>query len=132
MPKSSRSTTHLHDLAHNRWLFGIIAGLFVTLIEYIVLSVAAASDEKVDTNIINQSLLFWFTTSLIVVLSADSGFPDPFHGIIVTQLIMIPWWYPLVIIPKQYDHVIPLMVQNIIFGSFLGVMRKRAMGLSGH
>ncbi|EMJ95733.1 hypothetical protein [Leptospira alstonii] len=81
------------------------------------------ADPTASRWVLIQSMLFWFSCGCIVTL-AETGLPKTIGSILLTELLNLPWFIALVVIPKQYSHLLPLIVASLIFGVIIGFLNK--------
>ncbi|MCG6168583.1 hypothetical protein LFX25_12180 [Leptospira sp. FAT2] len=77
------------------------------------------ADPNASRWILIQSMLFWFSCGLIVSV-AEIGLPKFLSSVLLTELLNLPWFIALVVIPGNYGHLIPLIVASLIFGTVIG------------
>ncbi len=70
-----------------------------------------------------QGATFWFSCGVIIAISKTFLHPV-IQSILTTVLMNIPWLIALTIIPKNYDHLVPLIIASIVFGTIGGVLLK--------
>ncbi|TGK34866.1 hypothetical protein EHQ12_06160 [Leptospira gomenensis] len=93
-----------------------IIGSIVAALEGILIGVA---DPDAGVFVLIQSMLFWFSCGAIVSI-AEIGVPKFFSSILLTELMNLPWYITLVVIPENYQHLLPLVVASLLFGSIIG------------
>ncbi|MBM9500399.1 hypothetical protein JWG44_09090 [Leptospira sp. 201903071] len=98
----------------NAFLIGITAGILEGLL-------VGFADPNVGTWTLLQSILFWFSCGFIVSF-AETGFSKFWTALILTEIMNLPWLIALVVIPGNYQHLVPLIVASLIFGSVIGGM----------
>ncbi|TGM57083.1 hypothetical protein [Leptospira adleri] len=96
----------------NAFLIGGAAGISEGLL-------VGLADPNTGLWILVQSILFWFSCGMIVSL-VETGFSKFWSVLIFTELMNLPWFIALVVIPGNYSHLIPLIVASLIFGSMIG------------
>ncbi|RHX90365.1 hypothetical protein DLM76_20310 [Leptospira yasudae] len=108
-----------------------IVGLAAAALEGILIG---AADPNAGILILIQAMLFWFSCGFIVSV-AEIGLPKVLSAVLLTELLNLPWFITLVVIPKQYDHLVPLIVASLIFGTVIGwlnrFLKTPAYGSSG-
>ncbi|MBM9577057.1 hypothetical protein JWG45_07805 [Leptospira sp. 201903070] len=101
-----------------RWRNAFVIGIISGILEGLLVGFA---DPNVGTWMLVQSILFWFSCGMIVSL-VESGFSKFWTALIFTEIMNLPWLIALVVIPGNYQHLIPLVVASLIFGSVIGGM----------
>ncbi|AOP34675.1 hypothetical protein A0128_12920 [Leptospira tipperaryensis] len=96
----------------NAFSIGAVAGILEGLL-------VGFADPNVGIWILVQSILFWFSCGVIVSF-VETGFSKFWSALILTELMNLPWFISLVVIPGNYSHLIPLIVASLIFGSVIG------------
>ncbi|TGL76023.1 hypothetical protein [Leptospira yasudae] len=97
-----------------------IVGLIAAALEGLLIGVA---DPNAGILILIQSMLFWFSCGFIVSV-AEIGLPKILSAVLLTELLNLPWLIALVVIPKQYGHLVPLIVASLIFGTVIGWLNR--------
>ncbi len=103
------------------WLNAILVGIVSSSLEGILLFFAAP--ELPFWNF-TESILFWFTCGVIIYLS-ETGIPSIINGILLSVFLSLPWYISIAVIPKEYEHILPLIIQGIIFGAVIGFLVKK-------
>lgn len=93
-----------------------IVGVTAAVLEGLLIFFA---DPNASRWILIQSMLFWFSCGTVVSL-AELGIPKFVSSIVLTELLNLPWFIALVVIPGNYGHLIPLIVASLIFGMIIG------------
>lgn len=96
----------------NAIVIGGVFALFETLMVY------GVNPEESGWALL-QGATFWFSCGVLVSISKTSLHPI-IHSIFITVLMNIPWFIVLTIIPKNYDHLAPLFIASLIFGTIGG------------
>ncbi|RHX83118.1 hypothetical protein [Leptospira stimsonii] len=99
-----------------RWRNAVLIGIVAGIMEGLLVGLA---DPNVGTWVLIQSILFWFSCGTIVTLT-ETGFSKFWSVLIFTEIMNLPWFIALVVIPGNYSHLIPLIVASLIFGSIIG------------
>ncbi|EMM98871.1 hypothetical protein [Leptospira noguchii] len=100
----------------NAFLIGVIVAILEGLLVF-------GADPTASAWTLIQGMLFWFSCGFITTL-AEIGFSKMFSSILLTELLNLPWYITLVVIPKQYSHLIPLIVASLIFGAIIGFLNR--------
>ncbi len=100
----------------NAFLIGAIVAILEGLLVF-------SADPTASAWILVQGMLFWFSCGFITTL-VEIGFSKMFSSILLTELLNLPWYIALVVIPKQYSHLIPLIIASLIFGGIIGFLNR--------
>ncbi|EQA70019.1 hypothetical protein LEP1GSC059_1700 [Leptospira noguchii serovar Panama str. CZ214] len=100
----------------NAFLIGVIVAILESLLVFL-------ADPTASIWILIQGMLFWFSCGFVATL-IEIGFSKMFSSIVLTELLNLPWYIALVVIPKQYSHLIPLIVASLIFGGIIGFLNR--------
>ena len=87
-------------------LNSILIGLTLGLLE---LAILVAAKQKLGLWVYLQSILFWFTCGFMIGL-IDSPFPAYITGALISVFLSLPWFINIIIIPKDYKHLAPLVI----------------------
>ena len=90
----------------------ILIGIVLGALEWAIL---ASSRQKLGVWIYTQSIVFWFTCGFMIGI-VDSPLPPYVTGAMIAVFLNLPWYINISIIPKQYKHLVPLVVASIILG----------------
>lgn len=94
----------------------LIVGIVAAALECLLISFA---DPNASRWILIQAMLFWFSCGATVSV-AEIGTSKLLTSILLTELLNLPWFITLVVIPGNYSHLVPLIVASLIFGSIIG------------
>jgi len=94
----------------------LLIGIVLGLLEYGIL---VSARQKLSVWIYIQSVLFWFTCGFMIGM-VDSSLPAYLFGALLAVFLNLPWYINLSILPKQYGHLVPLIVSSIILGAVGG------------
>lgn len=93
-----------------------IVGFVAAALEGILIGIA---DPNAGVLILIQSMLFWFSCGAVVSV-AEIGIPKFIVSILLTELLNLPWYIALVVIPGNYGHLVPLILASLVLGSVIG------------
>jgi hypothetical protein len=110
--------------ASRSWRYGLGIGLVAGLLDITLIYFV---DPSLSPWLFIQAGIAW-TLFGWIVLATDSGLPPMRHGILVTLLINVPWFINESILPGRWDHLPPLIVQGVVFGSLFGWEKRRMEG----
>lgn len=97
----------------------ILIGVLLGVLELVIL---ASSRQKLGFWVYAQSIMFWFTCGFMIGI-VDSPLSPYISGAMVAVFLNLPWYINISIIPKQYGHLVPLIVASIILGMIGGVAK---------
>lgn len=97
----------------------ILIGIALGLLE---LGILVSARQKIDAWIYVQSLLFWFTCGFMIGM-VESPLPAYLLGAMLAVFMNLPWYINISIIPKQYGHLVPLIVSSILLGAVGGGLK---------
>ncbi len=100
-------------------LKAVLIGIVLGLME---LGIIFSARQKLDFWIYVQSALFWFTCGFMIGI-VDSPLPAYVLGAILAVFLNLPWYINISIIPKQYSHLVPLIVSSILLGAVGGGLK---------
>jgi len=98
-----------------------IIGLALALPESLLVFFA---DPEASSWIIVQGALFWFTTGVVIGL-VQLPFSPLLSAVLVSVFLNLPWYINLVIIPKDYGHLLPLIIASMLFGLIGACLKLR-------
>ncbi|PJZ55524.1 hypothetical protein [Leptospira barantonii] len=93
-----------------------IVGIVAAALEGLLIFFA---DPNASRWILIQAMLFWFSCGAVVSVT-EIGIPKLVSSIVLTELLNLPWFITLVVIPGNWGHLIPLIVASLIFGTIIG------------
>ncbi len=97
----------------------VLIGIVLGALELVIL---ASSKQKLGIWVYAQSIVFWFTCGFMIGI-ADSPLPPYATGAMIAVFLNLPWYINISIIPKQYGHLVPLVVASIVLGIIGGVVK---------
>ncbi len=100
----------------NAFLIGTIVAILEGLLVF-------SADPTASMWTLIQGMLFWFSCGFVVTL-AEIGFSKMFSSILLTELLNLPWYIDLVVIPNHYSHLIPLIIASLVFGGMIGFLNQ--------
>ena len=66
----------------------------------------------------------WATMGLAVV-AMDSPLNPMLHGLVATLLLNVPWFIQFSVISGRAAHLLPLVIQGVVFGAAFGWAKSR-------
>ena len=97
----------------------ILIGLALGLLEWGIL---VSARQKLGAWIYIQSILFWFTCGFMIGM-VEAPLPAYLLGALLAVFMNLPWYINISIIPKQYGHLVPLIVSSILLGAVGGGLK---------
>lgn len=97
----------------------ILIGIVLGILE---LAILASSRQKLGFWVYTQSVVFWFTCGFMIEI-VDSPLPAYVSGAMIAVFLNLPWYINISIIPKQYGHLVPLIIASIILGAIGGAIK---------
>lgn len=101
----------------------VTIGLVLGFLEWLIIF---ASRQKAAFLIYVQSVFFWFTCGVMIGLIDLK--PYYLSGPGIALFLCMPWFIALSIIPKQYNHLVPLVVSSLILGLIGGFIKSALIG----
>lgn len=106
------------------WLNAVMIGTIASSLEGILLLSAAP---ELPFLVFTENVLFWFTCGVIIYFT-ETGIRELMNGILLSVFLSLPWYISIAVIPKEFDHLLPLIIQGIIFGAVIGFLTKKLKG----
>ena len=95
-----------------------LIGLVLGILEMAIL---ASSRQKLGFWVYAQSAVFWFTCGFMIGI-VDSPHPAYVSGVLIAIFLNLPWYINIAIIPKQYGHLLLLVLASIVLGVLGGAI----------
>lgn len=99
----------------NAILIGIVLGI-------LEMAILTSARQKLGFWVYAQSVAFWFTCGFMIGI-LDSPLPAYVSGALIAVFLSLPWYVNISIIPKQYGHLLPLVLASIILGIIGGSIK---------
>lgn len=103
------------------WMNAVLIGIISSSLEGFLLFFAAP---ELSFWVFAESVLFWFTCGLIIYFT-ENTIPFVLNGIVFSVILSLPWYISIAVVPKELDHLLPLLIQGIIFGALIGFLTKK-------
>lgn len=103
--------------------YGAVAGLIAAAAEFLMLYAAAPT---LGALFVLQATAFWFACGVVAV-TCEWGLPAVAQALCVTLVLFFPWLVNGVLIPREWGHFAPMLVQAVVFGLLFGAARRRAL-----
>lgn len=97
----------------------VLIGSVLGVLEWVIL---VGSKQKLGFWIYIQSMLAWFICGFMIGV-VDSPFPAYLLGSVLAVFLNLPWYINISIIPKQYNHLPPLIISSIVLGAIGGGLK---------
>ncbi|MBX7127255.1 MAG: hypothetical protein K1X47_16290 [Cyclobacteriaceae bacterium] len=102
-------------------LKSLLTGALAAALEGLLIALA---DPAAGAGILLQSMLFWLSAGMVIYYT-KTGLPIVLQSILIAYLLSLPWYVNLVVIPGQWDHLIPLIVSTGVFGLLIGLVVRK-------
>jgi hypothetical protein len=96
---------------------GVIAGALDVSLVYFV-------EPSSTFWLLAQVFIAWVTIGWAVI-ATESGLPPVLHCIVVTIFLSLPWYIAEAILPGQWSHLPPLLIQSVVNGLIFAAVKKR-------
>lgn len=101
------------------FLIAVSIGIILGFLEWVIL---LASRQKLQFWIYVQSVLYWFTVGVMIGI-INLPIPSFVSGALIALFLTLPWFINISIIPKQYKHLLPLILSSILLGALGGFLK---------
>ncbi len=93
-------------------LISTLVGLLLGALEGLILLL---SRQKLSFWVYAQSIIFWFACGVMIAL-VELPMPSLASGVLVAVLLNAAWYINIAVIPKQYAHLVPLIIASVLLG----------------